>query len=434
MERGSKEIPDHSMPSLTLPLSNTQSATNSSAVSCPPPIPPPLTFTSTSLSPFSTFSEEPFSLAMARLALKRLMDLQTANPLSSPPSFPPPPPPPFPLFTSPLGGSSTGSPFWSAQSLLMNPTKIHELPHPSLLLSGALPPAVYRRAMNQILSSSPPPPPLPQPPLQRPQNLSARSKGGLQSVEIVDLQTTTSVKQIPSGSERGSSIIFEGQGRINQLGGMFINGRPLPYKTRLRIVQMSRNGVRPCDISRQLKVSHGCVSKILQRFHETGSVSPGATGGARKNRNHGGNLGRTQSTSSSSSLYSHGHHFHQDRRLVCTTVANEVSLCPPTKPPNVKSLPPHPLDPSTTCNEQWPFTSPPPFQRPESTIPRGQHDLPHHTQTQSTALPPFLLQPKLKFSASILADVKSEEVGGDVEVEEGRREKRECPLPTLPSL
>ncbi|VDN20422.1 unnamed protein product [Dibothriocephalus latus] len=56
------------------------------------------------------------------------------------------------------------------------------------------------------------------------------------------------------------------------MGGVFINGRPLPYRTRLRIVQMSRNGVRPCDISRQLKVSHGCVSKILQRFHETGEL------------------------------------------------------------------------------------------------------------------------------------------------------------------
>ncbi|CAL8080333.1 unnamed protein product [Calicophoron daubneyi] len=96
------------------------------------------------------------------------------------------------------------------------------------------------------------------------------------------MRGTEELDSVPTTS--CSPIVFEGQGRVNQLGGMFINGRPLPYETRLRIVQLSNGGVRPCDISRQLKVSHGCVSKILQRYSETGSVSPGATGGARKSR------------------------------------------------------------------------------------------------------------------------------------------------------
>ncbi|XP_064460296.1 protein gooseberry-like [Ornithodoros turicata] len=74
---------------------------------------------------------------------------------------------------------------------------------------------------------------------------------------------------------------FQGQGRVNQLGGVFINGRPLPNHIRLKIVEMAAAGIRPCVISRQLRVSHGCVSKILNRYQETGSIRPGVIGGSK---------------------------------------------------------------------------------------------------------------------------------------------------------
>lgn len=76
-------------------------------------------------------------------------------------------------------------------------------------------------------------------------------------------------------------LYYSGQGRVNQLGGVFINGRPLPNHIRLKIVEMAAAGVRPCVISRQMRVSHGCVSKILNRYQETGSIRPGVIGGSK---------------------------------------------------------------------------------------------------------------------------------------------------------
>jgi len=75
-----------------------------------------------------------------------------------------------------------------------------------------------------------------------------------------------------------SNDVCKGPCHLNQLGGAYVNGKPLPKEIRHEIISLALQGLRPCDISRRLRITHGCISKLLSKYRKTGSIQPGGEG------------------------------------------------------------------------------------------------------------------------------------------------------------
>ncbi|KAK7901368.1 hypothetical protein WMY93_018137 [Mugilogobius chulae] len=70
-------------------------------------------------------------------------------------------------------------------------------------------------------------------------------------------------------------VSHAGHGGVNQLGAVFVNGRPLPDVVRQRIVELAHQGVRPCtspDSSGQPRLRQQNPRQVLRN----GQYKPGS--------------------------------------------------------------------------------------------------------------------------------------------------------------
>ena len=64
------------------------------------------------------------------------------------------------------------------------------------------------------------------------------------------------------------------QRKTNKNGGTYLNGKPLDIEKREEIIRQHNDGVRVTEIGRNLKISHGVVSKIVRNYERTQSILP----------------------------------------------------------------------------------------------------------------------------------------------------------------
>ncbi|EYB83985.1 hypothetical protein Y032_0325g2552 [Ancylostoma ceylanicum] len=70
----------------------------------------------------------------------------------------------------------------------------------------------------------------------------------------------------------------------NLYGRPYCPGRPLSMAERRRIIELHMSGMKVNAISKTLCISHGCVSKIISRYRQTGILSPASSPEQRRTR------------------------------------------------------------------------------------------------------------------------------------------------------
>ncbi|KAK5985197.1 Paired domain-containing protein [Trichostrongylus colubriformis] len=70
----------------------------------------------------------------------------------------------------------------------------------------------------------------------------------------------------------------------NLYGRPYCPGRPLSMAERRQIIDLHMSGMKVNAISKALCISHGCVSKIISRYRQTGILSPASSPEQRRTR------------------------------------------------------------------------------------------------------------------------------------------------------
>ncbi|KAM3719361.1 Paired box protein [Dirofilaria immitis] len=60
----------------------------------------------------------------------------------------------------------------------------------------------------------------------------------------------------------------------NKLGRLYNPGRPLAMEERQKILHLHKKGYKISYITRIIGLTHSCVSKIMARYQQTGSMQP----------------------------------------------------------------------------------------------------------------------------------------------------------------